>query len=122
MIAWRRMYALNKAIAGLYDSMQVFAFDAAQVDVTYQGELHPDEFVQPKEPVQPPVVPPGPIIRAGVNIQPHFWHPYYMRRYPELRHARHLVDSARRYGFAPYSLLPTTSDHQSQGDANENQA
>lgn len=36
-IAWRRLYRLRKEFASLYDSMEVFAFDAAQEHVTNQG-------------------------------------------------------------------------------------
>lgn len=115
MIAWRRMYTLNKEIASLYDSMQVFAFDAAQVDVTHQGELHPEGEAKPESAAAP--APPLllPVVRSRVDMPLYFWHPYYMKRYPELRHAKHLVDRARRYGFAPYSILPTTTDNSSQG-------
>ena len=117
MIAWRRMYALNKDIASLYDSMQVFAFDAAQVDVTHQGDLHPEGAKpEPAAAPAPPLL--LPVVRSRVDMPLDIWHPYYMKRYPELRHAKHLVDRARRYGFAPYSILPTTptTDNLSQRD------
>ena len=97
--------------------MQVFAFDAAQIDVTHQGELHLETpKQQPEEESTSVVAPPGPIVRAGINIQPAFWHPYYMRKHPALRHARCAVDRAGRYGFAPYSLLT-----QQPNNADQNQ-
>ena len=110
-IAWRRLYTLNKAYASLYDSMQVFAFDDAQVDVTYQGYL---EDVADQNGSKQEVVSPGVILReierSRIVVNFSFWHPYYMKRFPELRRAKHSIDVARRLGFAPYSLLPPSGN------------
>lgn len=37
-IAWRRLYRLRPEYASLYDSMEVFAFNAASKEVLHQGE------------------------------------------------------------------------------------
>lgn len=50
-IAWRRLYRLRKNYASLYDSMQVFAFDAAEVSVSHQGPAMlpvPPENIDPR--------------------------------------------------------------------------
>lgn len=49
-IAWRRLYRLRPQYADLYDSMQVFAFDAAQENVSHQGG--PSAVIK-KKPVAP---------------------------------------------------------------------
>lgn len=50
-IAWRRLYRLHKKYASLYDSMQVFAFDDAEVSVSHQGPAMlpvPPENIDPR--------------------------------------------------------------------------
>jgi hypothetical protein len=49
-IAWRRLYRLRKEFASLYDSMEVFAFDAAQEHVTHQGSASDCIAKPPKTP------------------------------------------------------------------------
>ena len=121
MVAWRRLYALNKTYASLYDSMQVFAFDAAQEDVTHQGELFPEGILQKKAKPKPLPEPPKELVRSRVVLgkSSHslsLYHPYYVKRFPALKQARIAVDRTRRHGFAPYTSL-SPSDHRDNGRA-----
>ena len=119
-VAWRRLYRLNKTFASLYDSMQVFAFDAAQEDVTHQGDLFPPEVqekmkeekkekerIDAKVFASPPEAERVPVRLRGWDMYDSpLTHPYYLKHYPELRRARKALKMVRRYGFQPYVVQP----------------
>lgn len=109
-VAWRRLYRLNKTFASLYDSMQVFAFDAAQEDVTHQGELFPESILGKKREEKeeevfesPPEEERVPVRLRNLGfLDTPLTHPYWLKRHPELRRARKAVSRTIRHGYQPY--------------------